>query len=130
MRIFITGGCGYVGTVLTRELLKDGHDLVVLDTQWFGNYLEKHDNLKIIKGNVQDLSNIDLKGIESVIHLANIANDPGVELNQTLSWEVNALVSQQLAEKAIDAVSNNLFMQAQEVYMELKKKMRLLKIYL
>ena len=103
MRIFITGGCGYVGTVLTRELLKDGHDLVVLDTQWFGNYLEKHDNLKIIKGNVQDLSNIDLKGIESVIHLANIANDPGVELNQTLSWEVNALVSQQLAEKAIDA---------------------------
>jgi nucleoside-diphosphate-sugar epimerase len=101
MKIFITGGCGYVGTVLTKVLLIEGHHLVVLDTQWFGNFLEKNDNLKVIKGNVQDLSKIDLKGIDCVIHLANIANDPGVELNQTLSWEVNALVSQQLAEKAI-----------------------------
>ena len=102
MKIFITGGCGYVGTVLTESLLKDGHDLIVLDTQWFGNFLKKNDRLKVIKGNVQDLSIIDLKGIDTVIHLANIANDHGVELNQTLSWEVNALVSQQLAEKSID----------------------------
>jgi len=101
MKIFITGGCGYVGTVLTQALLSDGHSLIILDTQWFGNFLEKNDNLKVIKGNVQDLSKIDLKGVECVIHLANIANDPGVELNQTLSWEVNALASQQLAEKAI-----------------------------
>jgi nucleoside-diphosphate-sugar epimerase len=41
MKIFITGGCGYVGTVLTESLLKDGHDLIVLDTQWFGNFLKK-----------------------------------------------------------------------------------------
>ena len=102
MKIFITGGCGYVGTVLTEELLKDNHQITVLDTQWFGNFLEPNSNLKIIKGNVQDLSDINLKGFDSVIHLANIANDPGVELNQTLSWEVNALVSQQLAEKAIN----------------------------
>ena len=102
MKIFITGGCGYVGTVLTEALLKDGHDLTVLDTQWFGNFLKKNDKLRVIKGNVQDLSIIDLKGIDTVIHLANIANDPGVELNQTLSWEVNALVSQQLADKSID----------------------------
>jgi len=102
MKIFITGGCGYVGTVLTEELLKDNHQITVLDTQWFGNFLEPNSNLKIIKGNVQDLSDINLKGFDSVIHLASIANDPGVELNQTLSWEVNALVSQQLAEKAIN----------------------------
>ncbi len=101
MKIFITGGCGYVGTLLTKALLSDGHDLIVLDTQWFGNFLDNHPNLKIIKGNVQNLNKIDLKGIDTVIHLANIANDPGVELNQTLSWEVNTLVSQQLAEKAI-----------------------------
>ncbi len=101
MKIFITGGCGYVGTLLTKALLSDGHDLIVLDAQWFGNFLENNRNLKIIKGNVQNLSKIDLKGIDTVIHLANIANDPGVELNQTLSWEVNTLVSQQLAEKAI-----------------------------
>lgn len=101
MNIFITGGCGYVGTVLTMSLLKDKHQITVLDTQWFGNFLDTHNNLKIIRGNVQDLSSISLKGIDCIIHLANIANDPGVELNQTLSWEVNTLASQQLAEKAI-----------------------------
>ncbi len=102
MKIFITGGCGYIGTLLTKALLLDGHNLTVLDTQWFGNFLENHHNLRVIKGNVQDLSEIDLKSTDTVIHLANIANDPGVELNETLSWEVNALVSQQLAEKAIE----------------------------
>jgi nucleoside-diphosphate-sugar epimerase len=42
-------------------------------------------------------------GVDSIIHLANIANDPGVELNTDLSWEVNVLASQQLAEMAVKA---------------------------
>ena len=78
---------------------------------------KKMKNLKVIKGNVQDLSQIDLKGVDCVIHLANIANDPGVELNQTLSWEVNALVSQQLAEKAIaDGVNQIIYASSGSVY--------------
>lgn len=101
MKIFITGGCGYVGTVLTNELLKDGHHITVLDTQWFGNFLSNNDNLSLIKGDIQDLSTISFEGIDCIIHLANIANDPGVELDQTLSWEINALSSQNLAEKAV-----------------------------
>jgi nucleoside-diphosphate-sugar epimerase len=102
MNIFITGGCGYVGTVLTKTLLSEGHFVTVLDTQWFGNFLENHKNLNIIKGSVQNLIKISFKGVDCIIHLANIANDPGVELNQVLSWEVNVLASQQLAEKAIE----------------------------
>jgi len=101
MNIFITGGCGYVGTKLSHKLLENGHDITVLDTQWFGNFLQSHKNLKIIKGNILDLNDINFKNIECVIHLANIANDPGVELNQTLSWETNALASQQIIEKAV-----------------------------
>ena len=117
MKIFITGGCGYVGTVLTEALLKDNHEITILDTQWFGNFLDTHDNLKIIKGNVQDLNSISLKGFSCVIHLANIANDPGVELNQTLSWEVNTLVSQQLIEKAIsDGVKQIIYASSGSVY--------------
>ena len=123
MKIFITGGCGYVGTVLTEALLKDNHQITVIDTQWFGNFLQPNENLKIIKGNVQDLSDINLKGFDSVIHLANIANDPGVELNQTLSWEVNALASQQLAEKAInDGVKQIIYASSGSVYGVKKEK--------
>mgnify|MGYP001198016249 CR=1 FL=1 len=117
MNIFITGGCGYVGTVLTEALLKDDHQITVLDTQWFGNFLSENNNLKIIKGDVQDLSSISFKGYDCIIHLANIANDPGVELNQTLSWEVNALVSQQLADKAIrDKVDQIIYASSGSVY--------------
>ena len=123
MKIFITGGCGYVGTVLTEALLKDNHQITVIDTQWFGNFLQPNENLKIIKGNVLDLSDINLKGFDSVIHLANIANDPGVELNQTLSWEVNALASQQLAEKAInDGVKQIIYASSGSVYGVKKEK--------
>lgn len=115
--IFITGGCGYIGTVLTQKLLLDGHNVTVYDTQWFGNFLKDNKNLKILKGNVQDMSKISFKGVDCIIHLANIANDPGVELNQILSWEVNALVSQQLAEKAIeDNVKQILYASSGSVY--------------
>ena len=41
MKILITGGCGYKGSVLVPYLLEKGHDIIVIDTQWFGNYLGK-----------------------------------------------------------------------------------------
>ena len=101
MNILITGGCGYVGTVLTETLLSDGHKITVLDTQWFGNHLKEHPNLINIKGDIRNIESVNLEKIHTILHLANIANDPAVELNPTLSWEVNVLAAQQLADKAI-----------------------------
>ena len=101
MKILVTGGCGYKGSVLIPELLKDGHKIVSIDTQWFGNGLPNHPNLENIKLDVRDVENIPLENVEAVIHLANIANDPAVELNPSLSWEVNVLAGQQLADKAV-----------------------------
>jgi len=101
MNILITGGCGYVGTVLTETLLNDGHKITVIDTQWFGNHLKEHPNLINIKGDIRNIESINLEKIDTILHLANIANDPAVELNPTLSWEVNVLAAQQLADKAI-----------------------------
>ena len=103
MKILITGGCGYVGTVLTQQLLKDGHTVTVVDTQWFGNYLAAHPQLTVLQQDIRDTDKIPLKDIEVILHLANIANDPGVELNPTLSWEVNVLAGQQLADFAVRA---------------------------
>ena len=101
MNILITGGCGYVGTVLTETLLSDGHKITVIDTQWFGNHLKQHPNLINIKGDIRNIESVNLEKIDTILHLANIANDPAVELNPTLSWEVNVLAAQQLADKAI-----------------------------
>ena len=103
MNILVTGGCGYIGSVLTPQLLDDGHNVTVVDTQWFGNFLQPHPRLTMIKEDVRNIEAIPLKGIDAIIHLANIANDPGVELNPNLSWEVNVLGTQQLADYAVRA---------------------------
>lgn len=99
--ILVTGGCGYVGSELVNSLLNDGHKVRVYDTQWFGNYLNPNSNLEIIKGDIRDITNLNLDEVKSVVHLANIANDPAVEMNPTLSWEVNVLATHQLIEKIV-----------------------------
>ena len=101
MKILITGACGYIGTMLTNQLVSSGHSVIALDTQWFGNALEENENLQIVKQDIRDIDQIPLEDTEIVIHLANIANDPSVELNPTLSWEVNVLASQQLADRCV-----------------------------
>lgn len=101
-KVLVTGGCGYVGTVLVNKLLEKDYSVVVIDTQWFGNKLQKNKNLKIYKNDIRNLDMIDFEKVETVFHLANIANDPGVELNPTLSWEVNVLAGISLIEKCIE----------------------------
>ncbi|OCQ23944.1 oxidoreductase [Pseudoalteromonas luteoviolacea] len=98
--ILVTGATGYKGTVLVPKLLAKGYRVVALDTQWFGNFLPSHPNLEVIQGDVRDTHAIDLSGIDSIIHLASIANDPCGDLNPKLTWEVSALATMQLADKA------------------------------
>ena len=98
-KLLITGGGGYVGSVLVPQLLKDGYEIVVVDNFWFGNYLQPDNNLTILSKDVRDLEEKELQGFDRCIHLANIANDPAVDLDQTLSWEINVLATQQLIDK-------------------------------
>ncbi len=101
MKILVTGACGYVGSSLTPYLLSKGHEIIAIDTQWFGLNLEESKNLTIHKEDVRNLDEKYFEDIETVIHLANIANDPGVDLNPVLSWEVNVLATQKLVENSI-----------------------------
>lgn len=100
MKILVTGGCGYKGHVLIPKLLNNGHEVIAFDIQWFGNFLNPHSNLKVVKGDVRNIDEIPLEGVECIIHLASIANDPCGDLNPKLTWEVSALATMQLADKA------------------------------
>jgi nucleoside-diphosphate-sugar epimerase len=99
-RILVTGGCGYVGSVLVPKLLALGHEVTVVDLLWFGNHLKPHRNLRIEKYDFRTVT--ALPDEDAVIHLAGIANDPQGELNPKLAWEVNALGTMQLAKVASD----------------------------
>ena len=117
MKILLTGGCGYIGTSLTRELLAQGHAVKVVDIQWFGNYVEPHPNLTIVQDDIRNASSWDLGGFDVVMHLANVANDPCSDLNSKLNWEVNALASMFLVERAIkDGVPQFIFASSGSVY--------------
>ncbi len=102
MHILVTGGCGYVGTNLTHQLLAKGYQVTVVDIMWFGNYLQPHKNLKVVQADIRDIDQVPMKGVDAIIHLANIANDPTGDLVPRLTWEVNVLASKLLIEKAIE----------------------------
>ncbi|MEN9649023.1 MAG: nucleoside-diphosphate-sugar epimerase [Actinomycetota bacterium] len=54
-KIFITGGAGYVGSMLVPRLLKDGHSVTVIDLMWFGDdVIDAHPNLKMVNGDIRD----------------------------------------------------------------------------
>ena len=92
MKIFITGGAGYVGSKLVPKLLDLGHSVTVLDLMIYGEeVLEEHPNLKKIKGDIRNQKLLEkiIPGHNAVIHLACISNDPSFELNPSLGRSIN-----------------------------------------
>jgi nucleoside-diphosphate-sugar epimerase len=100
MRVFVTGACGYKGSVLVPKLLARGHDVVAFDIQWFGNFLPEHPGLDVVCGDVRDVGAIDLTDVDAIIHLSSVANDPCGDLDPKLTWEISCLATMQLADKA------------------------------
>ena len=117
MNLLITGGCGYIGTELTQYLLLKKNKVTIVDNFWFGNYHKKDNNLRIIKEDIRNFGRLNIKNIDVIIHLANVANDPTVELNPTLSWEINVLASKIIADHAIkNKVKKIIFLSSGSVY--------------
>jgi nucleoside-diphosphate-sugar epimerase len=100
VKILVTGACGYKGTVLVPKLLAVGHTVVALDTMWFGNDLPTHPRLNMVKGDVRKPDQMPLEGVNAIVHLSSVANDPCGDLDPKLTWEVSCLATMQLADKA------------------------------
>jgi nucleoside-diphosphate-sugar epimerase len=93
--VLVTGGAGYVGSVLVPKLLAEGHAVRVLDTYWFGDHVlagvKHHPRLTEIKADMRDRTALEyaLKDCTAVIHLACISNDPSFEMDPTLGKSIN-----------------------------------------
>ena len=104
MRVLVTGGCGYIGSVLVPKLMKAGHYISVLDIGWFGM---QHCKSPWWEADIRTQAALalvgDLHQCDAIIHLAAVANDPTCELDGRLAWETNALATQRLADRAVSA---------------------------
>ncbi len=117
-KILVTGHCGYTGTKLTKKLLDEGFIVHGIDTMWYHQPKLKHQNLISHKLDLRKIENFDFPSdVYCVFHLANIANDPSVELDEKLSWEVNVLAGYKLIEKCIKAkIKKFIFASSGSVY--------------
>jgi len=89
--VLITGGAGYVGTLMLPHLLDADYKVTVYDTMYYGCELKPTTGLKLIQADVRDTPTFReaCRGIDAVIHLACISNDAGFELDERLSQTIN-----------------------------------------
>ena len=120
--IFITGGAGYVGSILVPKLLKLGHKITVYDLMIYGsNVIKEHPNLTKVIGDIRDINLISktlrVTQYDSLIHLACISNDPSFELNPNLGKSINLDSFRPLVQASIDAsVRHFIYASSSSVY--------------
>jgi len=108
MRILVTGGAGYLGSVLVPKLLARGHHVRIVDMGYFGlgHMRSLRGSVELIREDIcrtatdPRFAGQILDGCDSVIHLAAISNDPSAELNPELTERVNFSATVALAEAA------------------------------
>jgi nucleoside-diphosphate-sugar epimerase len=105
MRVLVTGSNGYIGTVLVPMLLKEGHDVVGLDTDYFSRctFTGELADVPTIKADVRDIPANVAEGFDAIIHLAGLSNDPLGDYNPTLTENINFKASVRLAKLAKEA---------------------------
>ncbi len=126
MNILVTGGAGYLGSVLLPKLLARGHRVRVLDIGYFGvgHLRTLHPPIELIREDIRRVG-LDslfrqelLEGCECIIHLAAVSNDPSAELNPALTREINFQATHILAEEARKKKARFLFSSSCSVYGE------------
>jgi len=106
MRVLVTGHSGYIGCVLTKQLLDAGHSVMGIDSELFAQCtfgLDDSSNIPCIGSDIRELTPADLKGFDAIAHLAGVCNDPLGDLLPETTFEINYLATVRLGELAAAA---------------------------
>ena len=122
MKVLITGGAGYLGSVLSRKLLNKGYNVRVLDQLWYGKESIESISDKKFECIQTDIRNLTetvraMKDIDAVIHLASIVGMPASSIEPKTSEEINYLATKNIAELCqLHEIENYIFASTCSVY--------------
>jgi len=123
VRVLITGGAGYLGTLLSKKLCDKGYEVRVIDALWYGKEplkeLINQKNFEIICADIRDLTKTikSMKDVDAVIHLASIVGMPASSIEPRTSEEINYLATKNIAELCtLHNISTYIFASTCSVY--------------
>lgn len=119
MKVLVTGGAGYIGSVLVRELQKKGYAVKVFDKLYFGrDSLNNIENkIELIQGDIRSIDKKNLDGVDAVCHLAGLSNDPTAEYNPSANIDINTYGTSKLAEICAEkGVNKFIFASSASIY--------------
>lgn len=102
-RILVAGGAGYIGSILVPRLLKRGYRVRVLDRLYFGedSLAAIRDDIELVAADVRDIPCSAFDGIDGVINLSGLSNDPTAEFNPEANWQMNAIATETLGRECV-----------------------------
>lgn len=119
MKILVTGNQGYIGSVLVPMLQENGHEVIGYDIGYYKDCLLYNDNITIkqISKDIRDVVLADVEGVDAIIHLAALSNDPLGELSPGLTEEINLMGTLKIAQLAKQAgVKRFIYSSSQSMY--------------
>ncbi len=120
MKILVTGTEGYLGCLLAPLLIERGHEVIGVDTGyykvgWLYNGTET--SAKTLNKDIRHISLEDLQGVEAIVHMAELSNDPTGQLSPTITYDINHVGSVRLAKLAKQAgIRRFIYMSSCSVY--------------
>lgn len=106
LRVLVTGGAGYLGSIVSTELIKRGYHVRVLDSLLYGinpiKNIINNPNFELIEDDIRDMRAVvkSMKDVDTVIHLASLVGEPASKLDPRTTMEINYLASRNLADLA------------------------------
>ena len=102
--ILVAGGAGYIGCVLVPRLVERGYRVRVLDRLYFGDdgLAAVRDKVELVTADVRDIPASALDGVDGVINLSGLSNDPTAEFDPDANWKMNAIATETLGRMCVD----------------------------
>ena len=104
LRVLLAGGAGYIGCILAERLLDRGYEIRILDRLWWGEEPLQaiRDRIEVVQADVRDVPPETFDGIDAVVNLSGLSNDPTAEYDPEANWQMNAVATETLGQACVE----------------------------